>query len=962
VAAVQSESSSFADLNLEGWARALVDGIDDALFIHDLSGRILEANPAACQRLGYTREEMLSLTTRDIDDPSFAAGFEDRINQQMNRGQFRCEGRHRTKDGRIIAVDINTSAIYFEGKPAVLALMRDITQRKAMEDALRHQSELLQSILDNMGDGVIVADEYGQILVTNPCARRLFGLTENTRQFPPETPDFKVFLPDRRTPYPPEQMPLARALESEEVDEAELFVRHAEAPDGRWLSVTGRPLYDARSGARGGILVCRDITGRKRAEARQATQYAVTRALDECADLEAAGPVILRYICEGIGWDLGALWVVDTNENILRCQSVWHRPDLKVQDFADATRQTTFRPGKGLPGRVWSTQHSSFMPDVTVDPNFPRSPQARCVGLKAALAFPIRSGGETVGVIEAFHHRLENLDPSLLSLMGAMGSQLGQVLERQRVQKALRASEAFYHSLVENLPQNIYRKDKDGRVTFGNGRYCKTLGKTLAELAGKSDFDLFPEHLARKYVEDDAKVLKGGKTFEAVEAHHLPDGTDLYVQVIKTPMFDEDGQVIGTQGVFWDVTERKRAEEAIADSERRYRQLTEATQDAIVVADDGGRITLFNPAAERMFGCPAAEVLGLPLETLLPHQAQGTGGGIRRLLKEREATVIGRPVEMEGRKQDGTVFPVELALSVIDVGLAPGSGSQVQFLAAIRDLTERNRIRAVLVQNEKLASIGLLSAGVAHEINNPLAFVANNLAVLERDSKGLLEMLNRYDALLPQLQKTAPDEAARLAAYAEEVDLGYLRDNLGRLLARTREGVDRVTRIVHSLRGLARTDSPKRMETSIPDLVETGLEILRGRLKQQCIEVCSSYDLQSSVECVQTQISQVLLNLLVNAVQAIEAAGRKAGRITVLTKCQGDEMLIEVADNGTGIDPVHLAKLFDPFFTTKDVGEGTGLGLSIADNIIRAHGGRIEVDSQVGVGTRFRIHLPLYSS
>jgi two-component system NtrC family sensor kinase len=957
VAAVQQSAS--ADVNLEGWARALVDGIDDALFIHDLSGRILEANPAACQRLGYTREEMLGLTTRDIDDPSFAAGFDERINQQMNRGQFRCEGRHRTKDGRVIAVDINTSAIYFNGKPAVLALMRDITQRKAMEDALRQQSDLLQSILDNMGDGVIVADEYGQILVSNPGARKLFGLADKCLQFPPENPDFQVLLPDRVTPYPPEQMPLARALQGEDVDEAELFVRHAEAPEGRWLSVTGRPLHDARSGARGGILVCRDITGRKRTEARQATQYAVTRALDECADLESAGPVILRYICEGVGWDLGVLWVVDPLNNVLRCQSVWHKPELNLQDFVAATRQVIFAPGKGLPGRVWNTQHSSFMPDVTVDPSFSRSPQARSVGLKAAFAFPIRSGGETVGVIEAFHHRLDRPDPGLLALMGAMGSQLGQVLERQRVQKALRESEAFYHSLVENLPQNIYRKDKHGRITFGNGRYCKTLGKALPELLGKSDFDLFPEHLARKYTDDDAKVLQGGKTFEAVEAHHLPDGTDLYVQVIKTPIFDQDGHVIGTQGVFWDVTERKRSEEAVAASERRYRQLTEATQDAIVVADHDGRITLFNPAAERMFGWSSAEVVGQALESLLPMEAQEADGGVRRLLHKRQATTIGRPVEMHARKKDGTTFSVELALSVIDMA---GNTNHVQFLAALRDLTERNRIRAVLVQNEKLASIGLLSAGVAHEINNPLAFVANNLAVLERDNKGLMEMLNRYGALLPQLQKAAPVAAAKVAAYAEEIDIGYIRDNLSRLLSRTREGVDRVTRIVHSLRGLARTDSPKRMDTSIPDLVEGSLEILRGRMKRQNIEVYKSYDPVSSVECVQTQISQVLLNLLVNALQAIEAAGRDDGRITVLTKRLAQEMLIEVGDNGTGVDPEHLAKLFDPFFTTKDVGEGTGLGLSIAHNIIRAHGGRIEVESQVGVGTRFRIYLPLPAS
>jgi two-component system NtrC family sensor kinase len=225
-----------------------------------------------------------------------------------------------------------------------------------------------------------------------------------------------------------------------------------------------------------------------------------------------------------------------------------------------------------------------------------------------------------------------------------------------------------------------------------------------------------------------------------------------------------------------------------------------------------------------------------------------------------------------------------------------------------------------------------------------------------------MDMLSRYDALLPHLQKAAPAETAALTAYAEEVDLAYIRDNLDRLLSRTREGVDRVTRIVHSLRGLARTDSPKRMETSIPDLVETSMEILRGRMKRQNIELCTEYDQQSTVQCVQTQISQVLLNLLLNALQAIEAAERQAGRITVLTKRIGEDMLIEVGDNGTGIEPDHVAKLFDPFFTTKDVGEGTGLGLSIAHNIIRAHGGRIDVDSQLGVGTRFRIFLPLHSS
>jgi signal transduction histidine kinase len=144
-------------------------------------------------------------------------------------------------------------------------------------------------------------------------------------------------------------------------------------------------------------------------------------------------------------------------------------------------------------------------------------------------------------------------------------------------------------------------------------------------------------------------------------------------------------------------------------------------------------------------------------------------------------------------------------------------------------------------------------------------------------------------------------------------------------------------------------------------LIDSALEILRGRLKRQNVEVVTNYDPEATVTCVQTQISQIILNLLVNAQQAVEGTGRPDGRIAVTTKRDNREMLIEVTDNGTGIDPALLPKIFDPFFTTKEVGEGTGLGLSIVDNIVRAHGGRVEVASKLGEGACFRIYLPLES-
>jgi PAS domain S-box-containing protein len=538
------------------------------------------------------------------------------------------------------------------------------------------------------------------------------------------------------------------------------------------------------------------------------------------------------------------------------------------------------------------------------------------------------------------------------------------ITQRRATEKALSDTEALYHSLVESLPQFIMRKDLAGRLTFCNQRYCESLGFTFHELLGKTDFDLFPFELAAKYVHDDKNVIRSGKVFEAVEEHRLPDGTQIFVQVVKTPVHDAQGNIIGIQGIFWDVTDKQRAALALTDSERRYRQLTEATLDGIIVVDQEERVLLFNPAAERMFGYKAAEVLGRTTALLISEKERERGSGFKRLLEASDGsggspTGGGRTLEMRARRKDGTEFPVEVALSVLSAGgeFGPDGQERRQFLGALRDLTERNRIRSILVQNEKLASIGMLSAGVAHEINNPLAFVANNIVVLERDCQGLLDVVR----VCQELAARHPNDFAPLRKLAETIDLPYIQDNLMRILERTREGVDRVTRIVHSLRGLARTDAPRRQETNLPDLITNSVEILGNRLKQRGITVVQQHDPEPRVFGVASQLSQVILNLLVNAVQAVESQRREGGRIAIRTQRFTSDMLLEIADNGCGIAPEIMPRLFDPFFTTKEAGEGTGLGLSITHNIVSAHGGRIDVDSKPGDGAVFRIFLPMRS-
>ena len=325
-----------------------------------------------------------------------------------------------------------------------------------------------------------------------------------------------------------------------------------------------------------------------------------------------------------------------------------------------------------------------------------------------------------------------------------------------------------------------------------------------------------------------------------------------------------------------EIAQRERAEQALRASESRYRQLTEGTRDAIVVADQQGVITLFNPAAQTIFGYSEPEVRGKPLTILMPEEYhEGHRGGFQRYLETREARIIGRTVELRGRRKTGDTFPLEMSLSTID--LPEGVG----FLGAIRDLTERQRLQGRIIQAEKLASLGLLSAGVAHEINNPLAYVTNNLAVLERDVRGLAEVLAAYEEARPTLETTSPEVAERIARLTVENDLPYVQENLGAILKSTRQGVKRVSDIVQNLRGFARLDQAAIDRVDLHASIASSLELIRGRLERHHIEVVQNLGEIPRIICAPAQINQVILNLLLNAQQAIEATGRLGGRIEI---------------------------------------------------------------------------------
>ncbi|OHC63098.1 MAG: ATPase [Rhodocyclales bacterium GWA2_65_20] len=254
-----------------------------------------------------------------------------------------------------------------------------------------------------------------------------------------------------------------------------------------------------------------------------------------------------------------------------------------------------------------------------------------------------------------------------------------------------------------------------------------------------------------------------------------------------------------------------------------------------------------------------------------------------------------------------------------------------------------------LLQSEKLASIGQLAAGVAHEINNPVGFINSNIGSLERYLKNLFVILDAYEKA--EAQGT---ECAAVKTLKEQLDYAYLKEDVVSLIEETRDGVARVKKIVQDLKDFSHVDEAEWQWADLHKGLDSTLNVVNNEIKYKA-EVVKEYGELPPVECLPSQLNQVFMNLLVNAAHAIA----ERGTITLRTGGVGEEVWVEVADTGSGIAPENMKRIFDPFFTTKPVGKGTGLGLSLSYGIVQKHHGRIEVQSEQGRGTTFRITLPV---
>jgi PAS domain S-box-containing protein len=406
-----------------------------------------------------------------------------------------------------------------------------------------------------------------------------------------------------------------------------------------------------------------------------------------------------------------------------------------------------------------------------------------------------------------------------------------------------------------------------------------------------------------------------------------------------------------------------RAEDAsghrLLDLAHAHQGVIQSLNAALLVVDRKGCITFCNPPAEQILAESAAYLHGRRAWDWFPGLA-GEASLLAQTLETGERFKGARSVVVH---RDGTRIPVGISCAPI----ADARGHTAGAVAIFQDLSEATQLRSHVLQTEKMASIGQLAAGVAHEINNPMGFIHANLFQMAEYVGDLRNAWSRVEALQKAVEagdvENVHAAAAELATAVEEAEVSYVLSDLTKAIRESQEGSERIRHIVQDLRDFSHQDTGERVLSDVNQCLDSTANIVWPMMKHLVVLEKSYADLPE-VPCYPMQLKQVFMNLLVNAFQAIEervGESGEVGTIALSTERRGEGVLVAVRDTGVGIAPEHLDRIFDPFFTTKSVGAGTGLVLSTSFNIVQRHGGALTVESTLGEGSTFHLFLPQLS-
>ena len=519
-----------------------------------------------------------------------------------------------------------------------------------------------------------------------------------------------------------------------------------------------------------------------------------------------------------------------------------------------------------------------------------------------------------------------------------------EVDRHQKTSMALEKSESFLRLIIDLIPHMIFVKDKDGRFLVVNKAVADDLNSSVEAITGKlhAQVSRDPEAAARMLA-DDQQVIQSGKTLSLLtESHGVSPGSSKWYSTKKVPFKLADGD-IGIIGITIDISDLKQAEEALKKAKNYIDNIINSMPSALFSLDREFRITQWNYKAEKLYGIKASQAMSKSLDKVLP-KMKPFMENISKTIHTGDPYFFPKQATQTSKGfiyEDVTVYPL-LADSV--------EGAVIR----VDDITEHVRMEEMVVQSEKMLSIGGLAAGMAHEINNPLAGMMQNAQVV----------LRRIQEEIPASVKTAKQVGItmdQIRAFME--NRGIIRQ-----LELIHEAGVRAAQIVQNMLSFARKDFSGKVRQDIAVLLDQTLEVAKSdyNLKKQYdfkkIKIIREYQPDiPQVLCEVSKIQQVFFNILKNSAEAMQDFVQlKAPVFNLRVKQKGNLVRIEIEDNGPGMTEEIRKRIFEPFFTTKPVGKGTGLGLSVSYFIITEnHNGEMNLISEPGKGTKFIIHLPI---
>jgi len=880
----------------EAWFQALFEGVETGIFVIDPETHTLvNANSVAAEMVGIPRQELLgSLCHKFVCPAEKGRCPVTDLGQTVDNSE-----RVLTANGNRRAIIKTVRRVEVSGRSQLLESFVDITELKRTEALLRESEDRFRTAFEGAPYGMCMTAPSGRFMHANAALCSILGYSEQ-----------ELLAGAWQEITYPEDLERSRQagiqLNRPGATTLELEKRYIHKNGSViWARAKISPANPTSSGPSYFITQIEDITQRRQAD--EAKAFLATL-------VESSPDAIVGKSLDGriLSWNRGAqeLYGYTAKEMIGKPIALLVPPE-RMNEVQQGLRAA------GRDGLVIRYETERVRKD----------------GMHIEVALTLSPVRDVAGEITS------------------IATIAYDITERRLREEQTHLQSAALNSTVNGM----VICDRRGRILWVNPAFSQLTGYAAEEVVDKTP------RLLKSGVQGEAlyqhlwSTILHGDTWQGEMVNRRKDGSLYDEELTVTPVRSGDGAIHHFVAVMQDITERKRAQEALRENEERYRELFENASETIFTTDLEGRFTSMNLAAQQTFGCSQEEAAELDVwRVTVPESWQV----LRDLGKAMLAGTVQRPSEIEVTAKNGRRVKLEIKPRLIRRG-----GETVGIQVIARDVTGRDLAEVELRQAQKLESVGRLASGIAHEINTPIQFVGDNTRFLQDAFHSLKAVFDKMRELRDAVSSgSVPakllEEVRRVE---EESECTYLLEEAPRAIEQSLEGVDRIATIVRALKEFAHPEDTEMAPADLNKALISTITVARNEWKYVA-EIETDFGELPSVVCNVGDLNQVFLNLLVNAAHAISdvvKSGEK-GRISVRSAVEDGKIHISIADTGSGIPESIRGKIFDPFFTTKEVGRGTGQGLAIARSVVvDRHKGTLTFETEVTKGTTFHIYLPL---